>query len=117
MSSLRDKRFSRTETADARILVKPAEVVLGRVVSVAKGGAPVVDFPGCPRGAPMTAQATASYDLVPPGSMVALMFLSGDRARPLALGVVDEREPEPEKPAAQPEESVTLTATREIVLQ
>src|SRR6185312_11662294 len=64
-----------------------------------------------------TAQATASYDLVPPGSTVALMFIAGDRTRPLVLGVVGEREPEAEPPPAQPGETLTLTATREIVLQ
>ena len=63
----------------------------------------------------MTAQATAPYDLVQPGSTVALMFLGGDRARPLAIGVVSEPETEPAVP--QTEETVTLTASRELVLQ
>jgi len=100
-------------------MAKPAEVVIGRLVSVTKNGAPVVDFPGRPAGAPLTAQATAPYDLVPPGSTVALMFLEGDRARPLAIGVVSEPEPAPEIAAAAPqmEETLTLTASREIVLQ
>jgi len=115
MSSLRDKKSSRTEIADARVMAKPAEVVIGRVLSVTKNGAPVVKFPGCPAGGPVTAQATAPYDLVPPGSTVALMFLGGDRARPLAIGVVSEPEPAPAAP--QMEETRTLTASREIVLQ
>jgi hypothetical protein len=113
MSSLRDKRSSRTEGSDARIVAKPADVIIGRVVSVTKTGAPVVEFSGCPGGRPVAAQATAPYDLVPPGSAVALMFLGGDRARPLAIGVVSEPAPVP----AQVEETLTLTAGREIVLQ
>jgi len=119
MSSLRDKKFFKTEAADARILAKPAEVVIGRVVAVGKNGAPVVTFAGSPGDKPMTAQATAPYDLVPVGSSVALLFLDNDRARPLALGVVTPAEdaPPPEPVPAQPEETLTLTATREIVLQ
>jgi Domain of unknown function (DUF6484) len=122
MSSLRDKRFSKTEGSDARIVAKPADVTIGRVVSVTKHGAPVVEFPGCPGGRPMTAQATAPFDLVPPGSVVALMFLGGDKARPLALGVISEPEPgaevaQPEPAEPQPEETLTLTAKREIVLR
>jgi len=115
MSSLRDKRSSKTEGSDARIVAKPADVIIGRVVSVTKTGAPMVEFPGCPAGRPVIAQATAPYDLVPPGSTVALMFLGGDRARPLAIGVVSEQHEEPAP--AQTEETLTLTADREIVLQ
>ena len=117
MSSLRDKRSSRTDGIDARILAKPADVVLGRVVSVAKDGAPMVAFAGVRAGAPVKALATASYELVPPGSTVALMFVDGDRARPLALGVVSEQAAEPEPAPVQVEDTVTLTAAREIVLQ
>jgi hypothetical protein len=117
MSSLRDKRSSRTEGSDARIISKPADVVIGRVVALAKDGSPMVEFPGVRAGAPVKALATAAYDLVPAGAAVALMFVGGDRARPLAIGVVSEPEPEPEPAAPQTQETLTLTAAREIVLQ
>ena len=88
MSSLRDKRSSRTEAARPAPAARPAEVVIGRFVGVAEDGAPLVDFPGNPAGGPVPALATARYDDVPPGAPVALMFLDGDRARPLAIGVI-----------------------------
>jgi hypothetical protein len=115
MSSLKDKRSSRTEGEDAPIGARPADVVIGRVVSVTEDGTPVVDFPGRPGTAPLPALATARYDLIPVGAAVALMFLEGDRARPLAIGVVNEQEAEITPP--QPQDSLTLTAAREIVLQ
>lgn len=120
MSSLKDKKSSRTDGGDVRVAATPAEVVIGRVVAVANDGSPMVDFRGGPDGAAVKALATASYDTVPPGVSVALMFVDGDRARPLAIGVVGEPDATPESlaPAApEPEESLTLTAKREIILQ
>jgi hypothetical protein len=113
MSSLKDKKSSRT---DAAALALPAEVVIGRLVGEAEDGAPLVDFPGNPAGVPVPALATARYDLAPEEAAVALIFVDGDRARPLAIGLITPPEPrEPE--VAVPEERLTLTATREIVLQ
>ncbi len=72
---------------------QPAEVVIGRVVGIGAEGAPLVDFPDNPAGGPVAALATACYGAVPAGAAVALMFLAGDRARPLAIGVVAQHEP------------------------
>ena len=60
MSSLRDKRSSRTEATESRR--EPAEVVVGTLVAVGEDGAPLVDFPGNPAGCPVRAMATARYD-------------------------------------------------------
>ena len=60
MSSLKDKRSSRTEAPIAH--AAPAEVVVGTLVAVGEDGAPLVDFPGNPAGAPVRAMATARYD-------------------------------------------------------
>ncbi len=119
MSSLKDKKSSRTDSAAAPLAAQPAEVVIGRIVSVTEDGAPVVEFPANPAGAPVPALATAYYHPMRAGQPVALMFVGGDRARPLAIGLIAQ----PDEPAdqgpepVQPEERVTLTATREIVLQ
>jgi Domain of unknown function (DUF6484) len=113
MSSLKDKKSSRTD-GDAIAAAAPGEVVIGRIVSVGDDGAPVVDFAGNPAGEPVRAMATARYADVSPGASVALMFVEGDRARPLAIGVVSQPEA---APAAMPEERLTFSATREIVLQ
>ena len=111
MSSLRDKRSSRTEAAEPA----PAEVVIGRFVGLGEDGAPLVDFPANPAGAAVSAMATARYADVAPGSAVALMFVEGDRARPLVIGVIAEQAQD--APVATPEERLTFTAAREIVLQ
>jgi Domain of unknown function (DUF6484) len=121
MSSLRDKRSFRTEAPDPTPAAEPAEVVIGRVVGIAEDGAPLVDFPANPAGAPVPALATARFDLVPANAPVALMFLAGDRARPLAIGLI--AQPDAQRLAdrgpivSHPEERLTLTAAREIVLQ
>jgi hypothetical protein len=121
MSSLKDKRSSRTDTADPTPAAQPTGVVIGRVVGVTGNGAPLVDFPSNATGVPVPALATACYRDVPPGQAVALMFLDSDPARPLAIGVVMEPDAKSEcvcaSPAAKDGERLTLTAAREIVLQ
>ena len=109
MSSLKDKKSSRTEAHPSA----PAEVVVGTLVAVGEDGAPVVDFPGNPAGAPVPAMATARYGGASLGGAVALMFIDGDRSRPLAIGTIAHAE------AVRPtmEERLTLSAAREIVLQ
>ena len=128
MSSLKARKSSKTEAADAfvppALETRPAEVVIGWIVGIGADGAPIVDFPENPAGAPLPAIATARYDSVAPGSSVALIFLSGDLAKPLAIGLIapgsgpdltDERKLAPQ-PSEIPE-CLTLAATREIVLQ
>ena len=123
MSSLRDKRSCKTEQAEAVGAARPAAVIIGRVAGIAEDGAPLVDFPGNPAGTAVPALATASYRLVTPDTPVALMFMDGDPARPLAIGVV--AQPDPATAPArsvtpdqtEPEDRLTLTAPRELVLQ
>jgi hypothetical protein len=106
MSSLKAKRSSRTETP----ATTPAEVVIGHVIGVDNDGTPQVDYPGNPAATPLPALATARYHQVAAGSAVALMFVEGDRARPLAIGLVAPLED-------KPPERLTLNAAREIALQ
>jgi hypothetical protein len=128
MSSLKDKKSSKTEPVNALVpaalAMRPAEVVIGRIVGIAADGAPLVDFPENPAGEPVLAMATARYDHESSGQEVALMFISGDPARPLAIGVVaspNRKDAVDANPAAaepdRPPECLTLAATREIVLQ
>src|SRR5438132_1531924 len=92
MSSLKARKSSKTEPAIALVppapATRPAEVVIGRIVGIGPDGAPLVDFPENPAGEPVSAIATARYDLESAGRDVALMFISGDPTRPLAIGVV-----------------------------
>jgi hypothetical protein len=128
MSSLKARKSFKTEPAIALVppapAMRPAEVVIGRIVGIGANGLPLVDYPENPAGEPVPAMATARYDLEPAGRDVALMFISGDPSRPLAIGVVarpggkdmvDVGAPAAE--ADEPPERLTLSATREIVLQ
>ena len=120
MSSLKDKKSSRTSAVEPPVPAGPAEVVIGRVVGIAKNGAPLVDYPANPTGSPVRAVATARYDVLAMNAPVALMFVGGNRARPLAVGLIG---PQTEKPAdecpagAPVDERITLSASREIVLR
>jgi hypothetical protein len=125
MSSLKDKRSFKTEAAGSLVpsapATRPAEVVIGRVVKIGPDGALLVDFPENPAGEPVPAMATADYDLVPSGQPVAIMFISGDPSRPLAIGVVTHPDQANVGPTGvqpdEPPECLTLAAKREIVLQ
>jgi hypothetical protein len=111
MSSLKARKSSRILDLPPS---GPAQVVEGTLVAVDDDGAPLVDFPGNPGGAALRALATARYAEVSLGRAVALMFIDGDRARPLAIGLIAK----PGEPVTPPlEERVTISAAREIVLQ
>ena len=92
----------------------PADIVIGQIVSVGDDGAPLVEFAGNPAMEPVRALATARYDNGTCGASVALMFVEGDRAQPFAIGIVSQPDV---TPAPVPEERLTVTAAREIVLQ
>src|SRR5215472_14336429 len=128
MSSLKARKFSRTEPVNmlipSALATRPAEVVIGQIVGIGPDGVPLVDYPENPAGEPVPAMATARYDRESAGRDVALMFISGDLARPLAIGLVarpagkdgvDASAPPSE--ADELPECLTLAAKREIVLQ
>lgn len=121
MSSLKDRKSARTEALAAAPMTRPANVVIGRLVGIADDGAPLVDYPDNPAGRPVPALATARYDGVPPGCSLALMFVDGDPARPLAIGVIGQPGATAKGIVTQgderPRDRLTLTAAREIVLQ
>src|SRR5262245_11480792 len=99
MSSLKDRKSSRTEE------LGPQAVVIGRLVGIGANGSPLVEFLDNPAGTPVPAMATARYDGVAIGEAVALMFIEGDRARPLAIGVIS-------PPAEAVPERLTFAAAR-----
>ena len=136
MSSLTDRQSNRKRSPSTTInaacsitptvtpATRPAEVVIGRIVDVRSDGAPIVDFPENPTGHPILALATACYNPGSTGRDVALMFVSGDRTRPLAIGLV--RHPNKADAPSQctassepdePPDCITFSAAREITLQ
>ena len=133
MSSLKDRKFSRIEEADnaAGLLALSAprlpEVVIGTIVRLAENGAPEVDFPANPSGAPVTALTTVAIDASQVGRDAALFFVEGDPLQPLIVGLIHRPEAEPgtrEAPVPSGEiearlegERVVLTAERQIELR
>jgi hypothetical protein len=118
MSSLRDKKSSRTEVIGPAVSAGPAEVVIGTIAGMDDHGAPMVDFVGNPYARPIRALATARYDQIAIGSCVALMFLEGDPARPLVIGLIAQEGPGKAEPIADPaEERLILAAARELVIR
>jgi hypothetical protein len=110
MSSLKDKRSSKTEAAARLADAAPAPVAVGYITAIEPDGVPLVEFAGNPAGQPVRALATARYTRFHAGASVALMFVDNDRSRPLAIGLIE--------PEAAPESNERLTsADREIVLQ
>jgi hypothetical protein len=107
------------------------EVVIGTIVRIAEGGAPEVDFPANPAGGPVAALALAAIAADDAGREVALVFIDGDPARPLVLGLI--RRPPPPNSEAIAEvpaeaappaldvqldgERITLTAREQIELK
>jgi hypothetical protein len=126
MSSLRDRRFSRIEETpepEAPVARRLPEVIVGTIVRIAEDGAPEVDFPANPAGGPVAALATAAIAADDAGREAALVFIDGDPARPLVLGLIC-RPPLPQAEAAPPAldvrldgERVTLTAREQIELK
>jgi hypothetical protein len=128
MSSLKDKRSSKTELVSLirpqASEMRPPEVVIGRIAGIGTDGEPIVDFPANPAGVPVPALATARYDDASVGRAVALMFISGDTSRPLVMGLVAhtaESDAVAASGAVQdevdPPERLILAAAREIVLE
>jgi hypothetical protein len=106
------------------------EVVIGTIVRIAEGGAPEVDFPANPSGAPVAALATAAIAADDAGREAVLVFINGDPARPLVLGLIRRPPPNTEAIAEVPAEAappsldarldgerITLTAREQIELK
>lgn len=131
MSSLKDRRSSKIDEPEAIELAArvplPAplpEVTIGRIIGF-KGAAPLVNYPANPACAPVPALATAPVPADTAGRAVALVFIEGDPARPLILGLVrgGETGTQQAEEALAPVaarldgETITLTAERELALK
>lgn len=90
--------------------------VVGTVIGISPGGAPLVDYPGNPEG-PIPGRSTVK---VGPGSIgreAVLMFDSGDPARPLILGILAAPGLAASVEIETDGRSLRLSAEREIVLR
>jgi len=101
-----------------RALSRIEGVVIGMLLELDVIGSPRVDYPGNP-GGPLPARTAVALDSSKVGREVALMFESGDPARPIVLGIL-QRPGRPDPKAMQIEldgETLVLTGKKEIVLR
>ena len=99
MSSLRDKKSSRIE--DSLATAVPAihlagcgrEVVISTIAGVAATGTVTVNFADNRTGHPIAALTTAAIEPEDVGRRAAVVFIEGDPARPLVLGLIREEAP------------------------
>lgn len=132
MSSLKERRSSKTEDKAAAEGPRLPHVVIGRLTDLAPEGTPLVDFPGNPAEAPLAALSAAAIEADSVGQEVALLFADGDPRRPFVVGLLQDAVPvktaaevdaeiatEPGKPviARVDGEQVVISAEQEIVLK
>jgi hypothetical protein len=96
-------------------------VVVGRLAGLDPSGAPRVDFPNNTHGV-LPALSTVTLTKSDIGRQIVLQFQEGDSRRPIILGLLQpaqEGTPAAAKPivAKVDGDSLTIAATREIVLQ
>jgi hypothetical protein len=72
-------------------------IVLGLFVGFNKEGEPLVDFPGNPTGNCIPSRFTVALTEQDRGRDVALVFESGDAARPILLGLIQPATPNPQR--------------------
>jgi hypothetical protein len=94
-------------------------VLVGRISAMLTSGEPLVDFPGNMTGSLVSARSVVPIHSADAGREVALTFEDGDPSLPIIMGLLQTIEPEAGRPieVKLDEESLTLSAKKEIVLQ
>jgi hypothetical protein len=94
-------------------------VVIGKVVGWDSEGRAVVDYPGNNTEKPLPATSAAVLDVNAVGRDAALMFLGGDPARPIIIGLIErfDTPPPPTKTAEMDGKQLVFTADEEIVFR
>jgi hypothetical protein len=125
LESASDEAPSRLEPSSSPAPPKSAEiglpsVIVGRIAAILESGAPLVDFPGNESGNLISARSLVALNTADAGRDVALTFEGGDQSLPIIMGVV---QTSPPAAGTRPvevrldDDSLTLSAKREIVLQ
>ena len=94
-------------------------VLVGRISAMLESGEPLVDFPGNTTGSLVSARSLVPIRSADAGRKVALTFEDGDPSLPIIMGILQTIEREAGRPleVRLDEESLTLSAKKEIVLQ
>jgi hypothetical protein len=98
--------------------VRLPSVLVGRIAALPETGVPLVDFPGNASGKLVPAQSLISLTAQDTGREVALTFEDGDSSRPIILGLFQTSDAvAPPREVKLDDESLTLSAKKEIVIQ
>jgi hypothetical protein len=94
-------------------------VLVGRISAMLESGEPLVDFPGNTTDSLVSARSLVLIRSADVGRKVALTFEDGDPSLPIIMGLLQTIEPEAGRllEVKLDEESLTLNAKKEIVLQ
>jgi hypothetical protein len=94
-------------------------VLVGRISAMLASGEPLVDFPGNITGSLVSARSLAPIRSSDAGREVALIFEDGDPSLPIIMGLLQTTEPGSghSLEVKLDEESIRLSAKKEIVLQ
>jgi hypothetical protein len=93
-------------------------IVVGRIVAVRNASEPLVDFPGNTSGELVPARSLVAVTETDAAREVALTFEDGDPLRPIIVGLI-QKAPKPSvgREVKIDEESLVLTAKKEVVIQ
>jgi len=94
-------------------------VIIGRIAAILESGEPLVDFPGNASGKLISARSLVPITAAEIGREVALTFEDGDAAMPIIAGLLQTPKfaPHPQREVNLDDESLVLTAKKEIVIQ
>jgi hypothetical protein len=108
--------------ADRAAQARISGVVIGKFTGWDSTGQVVVDYPGNPSAYPLPAVSAAPVDSSAVGRDAALMFVQGDRSRPILIGLIERPLIRPQPlPATQSAEvdgkQLIFTAGEKIIFQ
>jgi hypothetical protein len=104
---------------DKLAAIRLPSVIVGRIAAILESGEPLVDFPGNAFGKLVSARSLIPITVTEIGREVAITFEDGDASLPIIAGLLQtpQSAPNPQREVKLDDESLVLSAKREIVIQ
>ena len=104
---------------DKLVSIGLPSVIIGRIAAILESCEPLVDFPGNASGTLVSARSLVPITAAEIGREVALTFEDGDAAMPIIMGLLQapQSAPNPRREVKLDDESLVLSAKKEIVIQ